>query len=203
MHLDLPHPTYSGPALTDEAILERLPAPLTAALRQRNGCVAFLGALHVRGACLEPEWHSLRAAWEGPVAFHVLYPEVRASDVPFAEDGLGDQMLLRDERVYHLSAESGELEQVADSLDAWWAAILAEPTRWLPVRPVLELAAAGTPMQPGQLLSAYPPFVMAEAARGVDLRAIATLDRRGWLAELARQIRDLPDGAAIELKVVP
>src|SRR6185312_15967257 len=98
MHLDLPHLTYSGPALDDPEILDRLPEELSAALRARNGCIAWLGALHVRGASHSPPWHSLRNAWEGPDALHTLFDEVRATDVPFAEDAFGDQFLLREGR---------------------------------------------------------------------------------------------------------
>jgi hypothetical protein len=198
MHLDLPHQTYAGPALDDEAILARLPPVLASALRERNGCVAYLGGLHVRGACRAPSWHSLRAAWEGADAFHIAYPEVRPTDVPFAEDVLGDQFLLRDGAVIRLWAETGEVEPVAESLEAFFAALLTDAHAVLRYEPALAYRQAGMRLQPGQLLAAYPPFVLQESGQSVDLRPIDAMERRRFLAELAGRIRGLPDGTRIE-----
>jgi hypothetical protein len=200
-HLDFPHQTYAGPPVDDAAILTRVPEPLAAALRARNGVVAWQGGLHVRGACREPAWHSLRAAWEGPLAFHVLYDEVEPGDVPFAEDALGDQFLLRDGAVLHLWAETGEIEPAAPDLESWLAALLADPRHTLALEPLLAYLEAGRALAPGQLLSAYPPFCVTQSAQGVDLKAQDWLERRMFLAEIARQIRGLPEGAEVRLKV--
>jgi hypothetical protein len=201
MHLDLPHQTYAGPPIDDDEILARVPEPLATALRTRNGVVAWQGGLHVRGACREPAWHSLRSAWEGPLALHVLYDEVAPGDVPFAEDALGDQFLLRDGAVLHLWAETGEIETVAADLEAWLAAVLADPQHTLSLEPLLAYLKAGRTLAPGQLLSAYPPFCVTQSAKGVDLKARDWLERRMFLAEIARQIRGLPEGAEVRFKV--
>ena len=201
MHLELPHLTYAGPVIDDAEILARVPQPLRDALRQRNGCVAYRGGFHVRGACIEPAWHSLRAAWEGPMALHSLYEEILESDVPFAEDGLGDQYLLRDEEVWHLWAETGEVEQIAPSLDAFLSDVLARPSEVLSLEPVLAFLDAGQELQPGQLLMAYPPFCVSQSDQGVTLTAVSTPDRREFLATIARQIHGLPDGAEVQFKV--
>src|SRR5262249_38743554 len=104
----LEHITYSGPPPDDGDLLTRLPAELSSLLRQPNGYIQFYGGLHVRGLCREPAWHSLRDAWDGEHAFHRLYPEVQPEDIPFAEDCLGDQFLLRDGLVWRLMAETGD-----------------------------------------------------------------------------------------------
>jgi hypothetical protein len=201
MHLDLPHLTYSGPAADDAEMLERVPEPLRGALRQRNGCIAYRGGFHIRGACREPAWHSLRAAWEGPMAFHVLYEEVQPSDVPFAEDALGDQFLLRGAEVWHLWAETGEIERRAETLEAFIDEVLADATSALALEPVLAFLDAGQELKPGQLLMAYPPFCVSQSDKGVTLTAISTQERREFLATIARQIYGLPDGAEVQFKV--
>ena len=66
--------TYTGPPLDDPALLDRLPEDLGSILRQENGWIRFDGGLHLRGACREPSWHSLRVAWEGLRSFAALYP---------------------------------------------------------------------------------------------------------------------------------
>jgi hypothetical protein len=201
MHLDLPHLTYSGPPPDDPAILDRLPQPLAEALRQRNGCVAYEGGLHVRGACTSPGWHSLRNAWEGPLALHQLYDEVEEADIPFAEDALGDQFLIRDGAVLHLWAETGEIETAAASLDEFFGSVLADPQGTLALEPLLAYRAEDQQLAPGQLLMAYPPFCVTAAEKGVKLSAMDALERRLFLGAVASQIRGLPEGAEVQLKL--
>jgi hypothetical protein len=199
MHLDLPHLIWSGPPIDDREMLPRLPPELGAALEERNGCLAWRGAFHVRGACRQPEWHGLRSALEGPDAFCRLYPEVREDDVPWAEDGFGDQLLVRSGRVLRLFAETGELEPRAESVEQFLDQLLADPTSALGFEPVDVLGPAGGMLEPGRLLSVYPPFCTAEAATGVSIRPIETLERRRWLARFAAQLRNLPDGASVRI----
>lgn len=190
---------YIGPPADDLEILARLPALLRGYLEQTNGYVAYHGGLHLRGASREPAWHSLRAAWEGPAALHRLYPEVRRDDVPFAEDALGDQFLLRGGIVHRLSGETGEIESLGLDLAEFDAAVRADPFGYLALAPLEEFRAQGGVLTPGQLLSVYPPFVIAESANGVSYRAVDAVDRRRWLADLARRLHGIPDGTRIDL----
>src|SRR5688500_8926701 len=109
--------TWRGESIDDVELLRELPPSLVRILSDANGLILHEGALHMRGASLAPEWHSLRAAWRGPSAFHTLYESVLPTDIPFAQDQLGDQFLLRDGRVLRLSAETGEVDALADSLE--------------------------------------------------------------------------------------
>jgi hypothetical protein len=193
--------TYAGPLLDDQEMLARLPADFARALRQVNGFIRFHGGLHVRGACLEPAWHSLRDAWDGAAAFHRLYPEIRQEDVPFAEDCLGDQFLLRDGRVWRLAAETGEVEPLGIGLHGFFEAVEADPAEFLSLHPLLQFQQDGGNLEPGQLLAAAPPFCTEEAAKGVSLAAIPTEERRRFLAHLATQLRGVPDGGEIEFRI--
>src|SRR5437764_13583135 len=85
---------YVGPSLDDVEILPRLPAAYVRSLASRNGFVAFGGGLHVRGAVLDPEWHSIRAALEGPSALHVLFDALTPDDIPFAHDACVESIVL-------------------------------------------------------------------------------------------------------------
>jgi hypothetical protein len=199
--MKLEHVTFAGPLLDDGELIARLPADLAALLRQINGFIQFHGGLHVRGACLHPAWHSLRDAWESEAAFHRLYPAVRAEDIPFAEDCLGDQFLLRDGRVWRLMAETGEIEPLEVGLDGFFRAVEADPVEFLSLQPLLQFQQDGGRLEPGQLLSAAPPFCTEQPAEGVSLRAIPAGDRRRFLAGFAAQIWDVPDGGAIEFRV--
>jgi hypothetical protein len=192
--------TFTGPPIDDEDILARVPSDLADRLRQTNGFIWNGGGLHVRGACHEPAWHSLRAAWEGDAAFHVLYPAVEPGDVPFAEDCLGDQFLIRDGSVWQLAAETGDIANLAVDLPTFFAAAEVDPLEFLGMHPLVQFQTADGALEPGELLSVMPPYCV-KSDEGYDLRAIPTLDRRSFLAQLAAQIRDLPDGGTIEFKV--
>ena len=111
--MDIPGITWKGRSIADVEILPDLPPDLVRVLSQTNGFILHEGALHLRGASLVPEWHSLRAAWRGPKAFHVLYEDVEASDIPFAQDQTGNQFLIRQGSVLRLFAETGQTEPLA------------------------------------------------------------------------------------------
>ncbi len=193
---------YLGPPIDDFEILERLPATYRDLLSRANGYVAYHGGLHVRGACISPEWHSLRVAWEGPCALHARYPSVLATDIPFGEDALGDQFLLRDGIVFRLSAETGEIESLRVDLADFDAAVRSDPVEYLRLQPLERFRSEGGILHPGQLLSVMPPYCVVESGVEVSLRAVPAADRLGFLAQFASQIRDLPDGATISLNAV-
>ena len=196
-----PDITYLGPPASAEA-LARVPLALRTFLSQTNGVVAYRGALHVRGLCAEPEWHSLESCWAGPNALHREYPTLNPDDVPFGQDCVGDQFILRGEPVMRLAAETGEIEVIAPTLDAFWALIRADPVEALGMHPLLQLETEGGTLRPGQLISAYPPFCTKEAADGVSLRAVPALELNRFHADFARQLAALPEGRRFVVKVV-
>jgi hypothetical protein len=189
--------SYTGPAIDDPKLLENLPTELAELLQQTNGFIQYDGGLHVRGACHAPAWHSLRDAWLGADAFHRLYPDVTADDVPFAEDSLGDQFLLRDDIVWRLFAETGEMESLEAPLDEFLESVQKDPVEELALHPLMQFQEDGGKLPPGKLLAAYPPFCSEESADGVSLAAVPSAERRRALADLARQIRELPDGGEL------
>lgn len=186
--------TWRGESIDDDPLLSELPPDLVRVLRDTNGCILHEGALHIRGASLTPEWHSLRSAWRGPNAFHTLYDTVQSTDVPFAQDQFGDQFLLRDGQVFRLSGETGEVESLADSLDAFLSGLREDIETFLNV-------GMEHRMLPGQLLLAYPPFVFQESQEGTSLKPVSASEVILFHADLARQIRDVPNGGQIKLKV--
>lgn len=192
---------YSGPTIDDPEVMAMLPKSLAELLQQVNGFIQYHGGLHVRGACLEPAWHSLRDAWLGANAFHRLYANVKPDDVPFAEDCLGDQFLLRGSEVWQLYGETGEVESLEESFDEFMQNAEDDPGEHLGLHPLLQFQRDGGHLEPGQLLSAYPPFCTEEAEDGVTVSAVSTDERRRFLAEFAAKFRDLPDGGQVDISV--
>jgi hypothetical protein len=201
--MELSNITFVGGDSDDADILSRLPASLSGLLRQINGFVQFHGGLHVRGACREPAWHSLRDAWEGERALCELYDAILANDVPFAEDCMGDQFLLRDEIVHRLSCETGELKSLDVRLGQFLEAAEADPMEVLGLHPLQQfIRHNGRGLEQGELLMAYPPFCAKEAEDGVSLSAVPTAERRLFLARLARTLGQVSEGGALHIKVV-
>ena len=194
------HVTYTGPAIDDPEMLAKLPKGLATLLEQTNGYIHLHGGFHVRGACRAPAWHSLRDAWLGANAFHRLYPEVQPEDIPFAEDSLGDQFLLREGNVWQLFAETGEVEPVEATFSEFMAGVQDDPGETLGLHPLLQFQRDGGHLQPGQLLSADPPFCTEEADDGVTVTAVPSEARRRSLAALAAKIRDLPEGGQLDME---
>ena len=192
--MDIPGINWRGESIEDVEILRELPADLVRVLSDTNGFILYEGALHIRGACLTPDWHSLRAAWRGASAFHTLYPSVQATDIPFAQDQVGDQFLIRDGAVLRLAAETGEVEPLASTIEDFFHRVSEDIEGFLNV-------GLGHTMQPGQLLLAYPPFVFQESAAGASLRPIRADKVILVHADLARQIREVPDGGQVEIKL--
>jgi len=133
--------SYRGPCAHDSELLEQLPGALRSLIEHHNGCIWLDGALHLRGACHSPAWHSLREAWQGdtPIASHS--PEILATDIPFAQTTFGDQLLLRDHGVLRLrgSADGTRTTRILEPLRTSIGGLLAElerdPVRFLDLDP--------------------------------------------------------------------
>lgn len=199
--MDLPGLTYRGAALDDIDILDRLPTDLQQLLAQRNGFVAFRGGLHVRGACVEPRWHSLRAAMEGPESFTARFRTIKKDDVPFGQDVFGDQFVLREGKVYKLDSYADQLAPVADGLVDFFAKVQQDPIALLALGHLAQYEGSGETLRPGELLMEWPPFVVEGSDKGVSLRRIPALERLEFLADIARQLRGVADGTKVEFKV--
>lgn len=186
--------TFRGPELVDGSLVSELPTGHANLLRQINGFIAFEGGFHLRGVCDTPTWHSLSEAWRGTSALHRLFPVIRDSDLPFGQDCMGDQFLLRDSVVYKLSAEAGELSNMGLSFREFFDRLAADPFEFLQLHPLVQFQCNGGRLEPGQLLAAYPPFVAKEAANGISLRAISATERIAFLADFAGQLSGIADG---------
>jgi hypothetical protein len=202
--MDLDHVTFAGPDFDERSpILDMLPDNLAGLLRQINGFIMYEGGLHVRGVCLEPSWHSLENTLIGPSALHKLYPAVEVADVPFAQDCLADQYLLRARSVCRLEAETGVVTPLNLSLPEFFRSIQEDPVEFLGMHPLLRHQREIGSLQPGQVLHAYPPFCTKQAADGVSLRAVPAGEAILFLADFARQISGLGEGENFQVTVTP
>ena len=190
------HSTWTAGKSDDLALISELPNDLRELIQESGGFILHDGAIHFRGCVLEPDWNSLREAWRGTNALHLLYPDVYTTDIPFAQDQLGDQYLLRDGSVLRLEAETGEVALFANNLQAFTSGIGNSISEYLNV-------GLGYKLEPGFLLHASPPFCMAESGVKTSLRPIPIAELIRFHAEVAKQIRDVPDGWKVAFSIQP
>ena len=202
--MELSHLTYQGPKFEiDSPVVDLLPSNLVELLKQVNGFVQFGGGLHVRGVCAQPDWHSLAQVMLGSEALHQSYRAVLPTDVPFAQDCVADQFLLRDSHVYKLQSETGKVEPLNLKLAQFFAAVEANPVEFLAMQALLRFRQDGGTLEPGQVLHVYPPFCTKEAADGVSLRCVSTVEALRFLADFSRQISGLAVGDKFRVRVEP
>jgi hypothetical protein len=92
-----------------------------------------------------------------------------------------------------LSGETGEIERLADSLLDFFSGVSSGIEGFLNV-------GLSHKLQPGQLLHAYPPFCFRESGAGASLAPLPASEVILFHADLARQIRDVPEGGHVEFK---
>ncbi|SDX41106.1 SMI1/KNR4 family protein [Hymenobacter psychrophilus] len=191
---------YTGSELTDLVTLARLPTYLQAFLRAQNGVVAYFGGLHIRGCVAAPSWHALAQVWQGERALWRTYGELRKSDIPFGQDCVGNQFLLRGDAVLLLDTETGELADLDVDFKHFLFGAEKFPMDALGLEPLRTFQQAGGVLQPGQLLNLYPPLCLATNGRTAPAsKAVPVAKRLDWLAGFYEQIKNLPDGQAVTL----
>lgn len=182
---------YEGEKISDEEILLNLPEDLQNLLKETNGFVAFDGGLHVRGLVDFPEWHSIQKVWFGDFALYKLFSSLKETDIPFGQDCLGDQFILRSETVWQLNSETDELENLNLNLNEFLTEAEKNPIDFLSLQPLIRFKDEGGKIENGQLLNVYPPFCTKESENGISLKAVPMFERISFLADFAKQINSL------------
>jgi hypothetical protein len=193
--------SYVGPAIDDDEILEQLPRDLLELFRTINGFIIHRGALHVGGAIKNPSWHSIRTLLNGDRALHKMYPEVMESDIPFGQDCVGDQFLLRNSMVFRLDAEIGKLESLDMSFEEFIISAQEKPDEILMPKVLYDFEKNGDVLEPGKLIMVFPPFVVQNDGPR-SLKAISANDLISFHADISRQLENVPDGTKVRFEII-
>lgn len=200
--MELSNITFAGPEYKEGFEIESLlPDNLVSILKQINGFIQFSGGLHVRGICKEPKWHSIEYALNGKSSIHALFDEVKETDIPFAQDCVADQYLLRNGEVIKLHSETGEIEALNFGLASFFAEVSGNPIEFLGLEPLMQLHNENIALNPGQVIHVYPPFCTKQASNGVSLKPVDALEAHSYLAKSSSQIGSMPDGEVIKFNV--
>lgn len=187
----------AGPALGRPlpALPDGLPGALAPLWRARNGWVAFWSALHVlpvgpgvAGADVQAVDRVLRTDF-GPLA---------EGHTAFAQDIFGALFTWSDGGVHHFDPETAESEPVAESLEGWAAAVLAEPEQLVGSAFAFDWQERHGALQRDERLVALLPWVLDGGWDDANLEPRNTVLALRERAALARAIASLPDGAEID-----
>jgi hypothetical protein len=188
--------TWQAGGTTDHVLLGFLPEELRELIGPSGGFILHHGAIHFRGCSDEPEWNCLRTLYHGAGSIRTLYPHLDVDDIPFAQDQLGDQYLLRGVEVIRLDAETGEQTRFAKCLHEFVSGIEDGIEDYLNV-------SLRHRLEPGQALHAYPPFCTVESGLdGSSLAPVSCMELLRFHADFARQIAGMPDGSQYRVEVV-
>jgi hypothetical protein len=199
----------AGPALIPAGLPDGVPllesfgplgVQLDALLRRRNGFFAFESALHLfpfgrsEGVLDLDTWNS-SATWRG------AYGDGLDGCLFFAEDAFGFPFCIEAGAVRRCDAETGERETMAVSLEEWAGQILID-WRLLTGQPVAhEWQARHGALPVGRRLAPRQPFVLGGDFTLENLYAAEQVELMRFRGSLATQIRSLPDGSQVTLKV--
>lgn len=192
--------TYIGAAIDDRETYDKLPNVLQHILNKTNGYIAFGGGFHLRGACSSPDWHSIHAFWEGECALSRLFNNILSTDIPFAEDCMGNQFIIRDGNVWKLLAETGEIEDMKTNIPDFLNNIESNPVEYLQLQPLMDYHSDGGKLEPGQLLFVYPPLCTTEASAEIYLDKIDSMQLLMAHARLSQILVKLSPGDSFDIR---
>lgn len=177
-----------------------LVAELLDLLNARNGFYCFEGALHVFPT-LSHGGHTGLEAWNGTELWRYEYGGLVEGMLFFAEDVFGNQFTLSDDAVCTFDAETAEVEQIAGSVADWIGQVLDdfELLTGFPLAHQWQTQCGA--LQVEHRLVPKVPFVLGGEYAVENLyacKAAAGMRARG---NLARQLLDLPDGAAVQYSI--
>lgn len=193
--------TVGLPDTTGGSWSSSLELEVLAMLRLRNGFFAFEGALHVLPIGGQPGVMNL-GAWNSSHLWRHEYGNLADGLFFFAEDAFGNQFCLRENRVCLFDAETGQTEPIGSSIEDWAGHVLSDYDLLTGFPLFHEWQVVHGPVPVGSRLLPLVPFVLGGDYSLTNLRVAGAVSGMRARGNLAQQIRDLPDGAQIEFKVV-
>jgi hypothetical protein len=121
-----------------------------------------------------------------------------------SRNAFGDMFLCdEDGRVFRLDVSGGEFAKVADSRDEFIELARTKERReeWFAESDERRSAAQGIAPDSSQCIGFSIPLVFSESGNPGNAYVSDIYDCTGALGDLHRQIKELPDGAKVELKV--
>lgn len=170
-------------------------------LGHKNGFYAFENALHVFPSGCSDLYVDLET-WNNPNSWRKYYWELVKDSLFFAEDVFGVQFCIRGGKIQKFDPEAGEFEDMAENLEEWATKILEDPEYEIGYELVQAWQQQNGSLLSGSRLLPKTPFIFGGEYEIKNLYMLDSLKAMEFRADIWRQIRDLPDGTEIKLKIV-
>jgi hypothetical protein len=169
-------------------------------LRALNGFFAFESALHVfplgsgEGLSLE--------SWNAESLWRSGYGEMAEDLFFFAEDGFGHQFAIHNDVLVSFDPEIGRCTDFAPTLEAWAERILGDYEVLTGYPLVHEWQQKHGPILPDYRLAPRIPFVLGGEYSLDNMYLADSVALMRFRGSLAKQLRDIPDGTPVNLKIL-
>ena len=197
-------PLSLEPALLPKKLLKRCAAQLAdeyvGLLKQRNGFLAFEGALHALPAGKPAKGYDLQT-WNDPGGWIAAYGETANDSLFFAEDLFGEQFALKGNAIYRFDPETARFTEVAPSLEGWAKVILEDYRTETGYELAHEWQTKHGALQPAHRLVPKIPFSLGGEYAIANLMALDARKGMELRADIWRQVKDLPPGTKVEIKL--
>jgi hypothetical protein len=177
-------------------------AALSGLLARRNGFYAFESALHVfpSGQPLVADEPSSES-WNSLDLWRIGYDEMALGLHFFAEDIFGEQFAIRGDEIVRFNPETGECHYHAGTIEKWAERILAHYEYETGIHLARAWQRANGPMRPGRRLLPSTPFILGGEYEVDNLFDGDAVEGMRFRADLAHQVRNVPDGATVRLVI--
>lgn len=190
------------PSLTKEIISMsgKLSYDLLEMLRLRNGFYSLEGALHVFPAQATEQEYGINE-WNSDKLWRKSYDRLEDGLLFFAEDIFGGQFCIYSDRIYQFDPETADLEHMADGLEEWAGKITQDYDYYTGYSLAHEWQKKNGPIPINNRLVPKLPFIMGGEFSLGNLYLTESVAGMRARANIANQIRNLPDGKKICLEI--
>ena len=197
-------PLADCPPILDQAILNlagNLGEKLASLLTQKNGFYCFESALHIFPSGSSTHDISLES-WNSQQLWRKDYGSLAEKGLFFAEDIFGVQFCILNNKIVTFDPETGDTELIANNLENWAKCILDDYEFLTGFSFAHSWQQRYGAIPPGKRLLPKIPFVLGGEFEIENLYVLDSIKGMQFRADLARQIKDNPDGTKIKFKIV-
>ncbi len=169
-------------------------------LRIKNGFYAFEYSLHVFPFTDEKLMSIQR--WNSFDLWRNEYQELAENMLFFAEDAFGNQFCVHNQQICAFDAETGQTKIIASSLEKWAEVILSDYNLLTGYPLMHEWQAFNGPIPQTHRLVPKTPFVLGGEYSIKNLCSINSVIGMKSRGNLARQIKNCPDGTQIKFELL-
>ncbi|MDB5584212.1 MAG: hypothetical protein JWR80_9388 [Bradyrhizobium sp.] len=196
-----PFAPTSSPAGKAVSHLGDIGASIGEVLAAKNGFFCFESALRVFPSASVDSSCGL-AEWNSPGLWKADYRGIADNIFCFAEEILGRQFVIHEDKIAVFEPETAELEIIASSLEEWASKILLDYRQMTGHVFAHAWQSVHGPLHPRHRLMARTPFVLGGAFSIENFAALDSVQMMKSLGNLAFQLRDLPDGTKVQFRIL-